>query len=564
MSPIVFHTITLCVTVGWGGIAASDAPLFARLKLDPVVRPGVRIARSNHPLGPDVPLPVWVFFTDKAITSTVAYNIALTELAASYGPRSVHRRALRRTSPGLFDHRDLPLAGRYVDAVLAIGIKLRTTSTWLNAVSVEADPHQVEAIAALPFVHSIRPLAKSARIDPSNQPSRDRKGAVTAAAGGFYGLAAEQLEQINIPAAHAAGYTGAGVIIGILDTGFIRTHEAFNEPGHSVDVLGEWDFVNNDSNTGPEPGDPASQHNHGTYILGTIGGYKPDTLVAGAYDAAFYLAKTEDVSDEYPGEEDYYVAGLQWIEANGADLATSSLGYIDWYTQADLDGLTAVTTIAVNVATANGLVCCTAAGNSSHDGDPATSHLIAPADAFEVLTCGAVNSESEIAGFSSDGPTADGRTKPEVLARGVGTWTVDPGDDLDYRAVSGTSLSTPLIASAAALIVQAHPGWTVSQIRSAIMQTAEYYLLNGTFDPLYVRGYGVIDVLAAIEMSFIGDLDADGDTDLMDFAAFHECMTGVGGEPAPGCESADIDEDGDVDMRDYGLFQLNFTGPWSG
>lgn len=115
----------------------------------------------------------------------------------------------------------------------------------------------------------------------------------------------------------------------------------------------------------------SGQHWHGTAILGTIGAYKPDTLIGGAYDAAFYLAKTEDITREEPIEEDFYVAGLQWIEANGADLATSSLGYIDWYTQDDLDGETATTTIAVNIATANGLACCTAAGNGGHDNAPA-------------------------------------------------------------------------------------------------------------------------------------------------------------------------------------------------
>ncbi len=541
------------VVVGGGVAPAQEMPLFAEPRHDPVVDPGLGVALSGAPSGR---IGVWVFFTDKAIATSDAYKLALSELARQSDMRRVRRRERRRTLPGLFDHRDLPLARSYVRAVLATGARLRTRSRWLNAVSVDATGGQIEAVTGLPFVRYIKPLARSVRIEPSPP---------GAGGGGrdFYGFASEQLYQINIPAAHDAGYTGAGIIIGILDTGFRRTHEAFNEPGHPVDVLGEWDFINNDGDTGPESGDPPGQDWHGTLILGTIGAYKPGTLVGGAYDASFYLAKTEDISSETPIEEDFYVAGLEWIEANGGDVATSSLSYSDWYTQEDMDGLTAVTTIAVNIATANGVVCCTAAGNAGHDNDPGTSHLGAPADAFDVLTCGAVNAENEIAGFSSDGPTYDGRVKPEVLARGVGTSTVDPYDDADYTTVSGTSLSTPLVACAAALILHAHPDWTVPQVRSALLRSADDYAATGTTDPLFIRGYGLIDVMAAIETSFVGDLDLDGDTDLADYGLFEDCLSGPGEQLEPGCEVADFDGDGDADMFDFTLLVLNFSDSWS-
>ncbi|MFQ5414846.1 MAG: S8 family serine peptidase [Phycisphaerae bacterium] len=538
--------------------AADDGPLFARPRHDPVVVPDVARALQASA---DGTAAVWVFFTDKGVDTAAAYETALADVARTYHPAAVRRRALRRTFPGLFDHRDLPLPTSYVDAVRGTGARVRTQSTWLGGVSATADAEQVGAIAALPFVGLVTPVARAVHTEPPAPDAAVRGGDV--AAGNFYGLSLEQLTQINIPAVHAAGFTGAGVVIGILDTGFIRTHEAFNEPSHPVQVLGEWDVINDDGDTSQEPGDPGGQSSHGTYILGTIGAFLPNTLVGGAYDAAFYLAKTEDISSETPIEEDFYVAGLQWIEANGADVATSSLGYIAWYTQADLDGQTAVTTVAVNIATGNGLACCTAAGNSGHDTSPTTSHLIAPADAFEVFSCGAVTSEGSIAGFSSDGPTADGRTKPEVLARGVGTWTVSPSDDFGYVGVSGTSLSTPLVASSVALIVQAHPDWTVAQMRSALLQTAGDYVANGVPDPVFVRGYGIIDVLAAINMTFEGDVDTDGDTDLVDFSAYRACLGGPGVPAGPGCSTADLDEDGDVDMFDFILMQTNFTGPWT-
>lgn len=197
-------------------------------------------------------------------------------------------------------------------------------------------------------------------------------------------------------------------------------------------------------------------------------------------------------------EEDYYVAGLEFIEANGGDMATASLIYIDWYTQEQLDGRTAVCTIGVNIATANGVHCCNAAGNMGHDQNPNTSHLGAPADAFQVITCGAVEPTGEIAGFSSDGPTADGRVKPEVLARGTQAYSVAPWDNHGWAEAAGTSMSTPQVAAVVACLVDARPNWSVDQLRDGLFTTSDYYISNGTFDPLHVHGYGIINAYAAL------------------------------------------------------------------
>ena len=302
------------------------------------------------------------------------------------------------------------------------------------------------------------------------------------------------------------------MVIGVLDTGFNRVHEAFNNPAHPLQVIAEWDFVNNDGNTGIQAGDPGNQHMHGTWILGTIGAYLPGTLVGGACDASFVLCKTEVVPSETPIEEDYYVAALEFVEAHGADVATSSLGYIDWYTQADLNGDTAVTTKAVNIATANGVVCCTAAGNEGHDSDPATSTLLAPADAYNVITCGAATLSGATASFSSSGPTADGRVKPELLACGVSTVTVDSTAATGLNAVSGTSLSTPLVAAAAACILQARPDYGVAQVRQALFATASRSDAQGLHpDPNFVEGHGLLRAYnAAMFGKNFADLNMDG------------------------------------------------------
>jgi len=463
------------------------------------------------------PAPVWVFFTDKGFEDGAAEQAAIGGLAETYNQRAVQRRLLRRTAPGLFDARDLPVSAEYRTGVEAAGAEVRIESRWLNAVSVEAGPAEIEAIGALGFVDRVEPVRRGRHIDSEMGEASDGGGSTR----GFYGQAEAQLTQIGLPGLHAQGYTGDGVIVGILDTGFYRAHQAFNHPDNPVEVVAEWDFINNDGNTSIESGDDGGQHSHGTMILGTIRAYNPNTLVGGAYNASVILCKTEDITDETQVEEDYYVAGLEFIEANGGDMTTSSLGYIDWYSQNDLDGLTAVTTIGVNVATANGLHCCTAAGNSGHDGNPNTSSLIAPADAFEVLTCGAAYSDGSIAGFSSDGPTADGRLKPEVLARGVDTYTVWPYDTTSYTTASGTSLSTPLVAAAVACLVQARPDWTPAQMREHLFNTASDYVQNGQPDPVFVRGYGVINAEAALADDCAADVNGDGAVNTQEVLSYH-------------------------------------------
>jgi PKD repeat protein len=180
---------------------------------------------------------------------------------------------------------------------------------------------------------------------------------------------------------------------------------------------------------------------------------------------------------------------MEWVDSLGADVITSSLTYSDWYSLEDYDGQTATITIAANTATALGILVCNANGNSG----PGASTMLPPADAFEILACGAVYSTGGIASFSSRGPTFDGRTKPEVCARGVSTACASTGSDNSYTAVSGTSLSTPLVAGAACLLIQARPNFPPQLIRQALMETAD----NAT-TPDNTYGWGIINLEAAL------------------------------------------------------------------
>ncbi|MFM1804309.1 MAG: hypothetical protein RL136_1188 [Planctomycetota bacterium] len=488
------------------------------------------------------PRPYWIALAPKALPKggVLPRHTELTD-------RALLRRARMRSAGGLVDARDLPIDPARVEAILACGADYRTRSRWLNGISVEADAEELARIMRLPFVAGAWPLhATRAEDDPEPAPI---DGGI---AGGDYGFMDAQLMQIDVPSMHARGFHGEGMVIGILDTGFNRVHEAFHSAEHPIDVIAEWDVINDDANTGIEEGDPANQHNHGTWILGTLAAYRPGEAVGSAYAASFVLAKTEFVPTETAVEEDYYVAGLEFIEAQGADLATSSLGYIDWYTPEQLDGLTAITTQAVNIATANGLVCVTAAGNSGNDADPATQRLIAPADAFDVITCGAVALDGSIAGFSSDGPSADGRVKPEVLANGVSVASVHSTNAGGYQALSGTSLSTPLVAGSIALIMQARAEYGVADVRSALFETAGDFAANGTHDPAFVRGYGVISArAAAMRDRAAEDFNLDGAVDARDLAAvlasWGPCADP---DPATGLCVCDLNGDGAVDAAD--------------
>ncbi len=511
--------------------------------------PAIQLNKTIQTAPTETRLPVWVYFKELRAQPCQACVTAITDLA-------VARRSLRRTLPGVVDIHDMPLPQECANAITATGATVRVQSRWLNAISALATPAQITALKNLPAVTRVEHVRRG-RSNARDEMSTATPMQQFAAATDIYGNAAVQVDQIDVRRLHNAGYRGNGIVIGILDSGFRRVHQAFQSVEHPLQVIAEWDFVKNDNNTDIQTGDNSEQHKHGTWILGTMAAYLPNQLIGTAYEARFVLAKTEDVPTETPIEEDFYVAGLEFVEAQGADIATSSLGYIDWYTQNDMNGVTAVTTIAVNIATANGLICFTAAGNEGHDSNPATNTLIAPADALQVISCGAVDNTGAIASFSTDGPTVDGRVKPELLAMGVSTATVNSTNTSGISGVSGTSLSTPLLAGAAACILQARPDFTVNSLRAALFATASRSDSSGLHpDPLFVTGYGIARAFAATQVPrpCPGDLNNSGSVDSSDIGA----MLGEFGICAQ-C-AGDLNHDEIVDASDVGTLLGNF-GP---
>ena len=438
-------------------------------------------------------MPVMVFLTDKGISNDGDYRNALLAAEAHLTDAAYKRRLLSRGSQNLVDFRDLPLFAPYVDRILATGARLRQTLRWFNAVSVNATAEQVEKISHFDNVRLIKRVAYSRTdYDVPREPLDDNL--LTSL---DYGPSAGQLNQINVVPAHELGFKGQDVIVCMMDVGYKIQHDAFQAIRDSGRLLAQYDFINHDDNTDYDPDqDVFGQADHGTYTWSALGGEASGHLYGPSFLADFLLAKTEDISSERHIEEDNWAAGAEWADSIGASVISSSLGY-RWfdagqgdYSYEDLDGNTTIVTQAADLAAYNGIAVATAMGNDGYQG---SGSLIAPADGDSVIACGAVDASGYIAGFSSLGPTYDGRTKPEVCAQGVNTVCADPNDLHGYTAVGGTSLSTPLVGGSCGVLLSAHPNWTPMMVREALMMTADRF-----DNPDNSYGWGIMDVTRAL------------------------------------------------------------------
>jgi serine protease AprX len=441
----------------------------------------------------------WLGFKDKGNSDPKRRREIAVTLEKEFHPRALARRKAQRVFPGLFDERDEPLAGEYLRGVEATGAAVQISSRWLNGITVIADKAQLEKIRRLPFVKTVSDY--HLRKPRSKAPAAPETAAAPAGAlphtESVYGVSFTQVRRLNLPPLHAAGYTGRGIRVAVLDCGFDVSSEAFRHPEHPLRVVGQRDFVENDDDVVPRPGIHPTNYSHGTLVLGAIAAYLPGVVVGSAYDADFLLCNAEDGDEEYYLEERWFVAALEFAEKRGADIVTSSLVLYDGYKHEHADGQTAVMTQGLNIAAGNGVVCFGGAGNDGHDQDPAKATIGPPADAAEVISVGAVDVFGKIAAFSSDGPTADGRLKPEVLSQGVLVGTVSLTDRKGFSYSRGTSLATPVLAGAGACLLQAHPGWTVREFRKALFESGDFFRREGKPDPLFIQGYGVPDVYLA-------------------------------------------------------------------
>lgn len=450
----------------------------------------------------------WIVFSDKngiKEGDKIAYNspayVSGKELLSD---RAIKRRLKVFTEETLIEFGDLPLTQSYVQNISSLGIDIIAKSRWLNGVSAYLTPFQIEKLKKLDYVYrivAVKKLYKQRFVNTSPVFLKSYYESVLSDSANVYdyGNSYNQMMLVNVPNVHNLGITGKSVLVASFDDGFEwRTHESLSR----LNVLDEFDFINGDKNTAREEGqkypDANSQGGHGTGTLSTLGGFKEGKLIGPAFNSDFILAKTEYTPSETPMEEDFWLEAAEWAEAYGADIITSSLVYkafdkpyvTNSYTYNDFDGNTSITTIAGDKAAHYGIVVCNATGNYNQTEPPS---LGSASDGDSIIGVGAVDKKGMITSFSSNGPTSDGRIKPDVVAPGQTVYLAKMGEGNKYDYANGTSFATPITAGVCALILSAHPELTAMQVREALRNTA-----NNSSTPNNVYGYGLINAYKAI------------------------------------------------------------------
>ncbi|UWE11046.1 S8 family serine peptidase [Actinacidiphila bryophytorum] len=282
--------------------------------------------------------------------------------------------------------------------------------------------------------------------------------------------------QIGAPAAWAAGEDGKGVKVAVLDTGVDSHH-----PDLAGRVSEAVSFV---------PGESTEDGNgHGTHTASTVGGSGAASAGAEkgvAPGADLLVGKV--LSDEGSGDDSWVIAGMEWAVAQGARVVSMSLGGTD-----PSDGTDPMSQAVDRLSAQSGALFVVAAGNTG-----AEASMSAPGTADSALTVAAVDSGDQLASFSTLGPRfGDYALKPDIAAPGVDILAAKAGGSAEsgwYQTMSGTSMATPHVAGAAAILAEEHPDWTAPQLKDALMSTAKE--LPGS--TAYQVGAGRVNVPASL------------------------------------------------------------------
>ncbi|MCF8364288.1 MAG: S8 family peptidase [Bacteroidales bacterium] len=414
------------------------------------------------------------------------------------------QRALdRRERYGIaIDIYDLPVNPQYIEAVANIGVDVMYPTKWFNGIVIQTgDPSKITEIEALPFVAGTvknvffgeknldspaddsfslnKPFGMNEKIEgkPSNYKSGNSSTSLN------YGEAYNQIDMIGGIALHDEGYQGQGMVIAILDGGFTYTDQmaAFDTLYMNNRILSTKDFVGGGTNV-------YQGSTHGTSVLSTIAANLPGQIVGTAPAASFHLVRTEDTGSEYLIEEYNWVSGAEYADSAGADVINSSLSYKTFddpaqdHSYQEMDGNTAPSTRGADRCMSRGMIVVNSAGNDGNS--PTWPWVGAPADGDSVFSIGSVNAQGIYSSFSSIGPTADGRLKPNVTAQGSGTVVASINGGTSTS--SGTSFSSPIIAGMTACLWQVDPSMNNMDILNAIQMSA-----SQAANPDELKGYGI-------------------------------------------------------------------------
>lgn len=436
-------------------------------------------------IAPDI---FYVQFTDKANSP-----YSLNNPEAFLSQRAIERRQKQQIQ---YEENDLPVNPAYLQGVAQTGATLLFPTKWLNGVTVNlTDPSILNQINSLPYVVSVRQLSNHSQgkiykvkdyfaneyiqRELPQLKLNPRSGSYD------YGNGYIQINQINGIPLHEAGFRGQGMVIAVIDAGFVDadTHIAFDSLRNEGRLLGVKDFVHPGGNV-------YTESSHGTSVLSTMAANVSGQLIGTAPKASYYLLRSEYVYYEQLVEEFNWASAAEYADSLGVDVINSSLGYIDFdypqwtHSYEDMDGQTCPATKAANVAASKGILVVNSAGNSGSSNT--FPYMGAPADGEGVFSIGAVTSSGTRASFSSIGPTSDGRIKPDVMAMGQQTALANGNNNFTYG--SGTSFSSPVIAGMSACLWQSRPTFTSFEIREAIRMSADK-----AANPDNFYGYGIPD-----------------------------------------------------------------------
>ena len=442
----------------------------------------------------------WVFFTDKNDTQFDPYSY--------FDAKAIERYQLNDAD--LYDISNYPLNDSYVSAVNAYSTEVFGESRWLNAIGVTTTDDNAALIAQLPFVARVQEIVSNgtmASLQGTKQSILDESGLPRCARNDDNGkdILTDQLKRFGGQHFVDKGINGKGLRICVMDGGFpkVDTHPAFQHLRDNHQILKTYNFPNKKE-------DVYGWSTHGTMVLSCIAGINDKGQMMGlATGAEFLLARTE-IDPEPFKEEVWWAQGAEWADKNGADIINSSLGYgKDRHWTKDMDG-TSYVAKAAQKATEKGILICNSAGNEGDDKRWMT--IITPADAEGVICVGGIDANLEEyrhISFSSYGPTADKRRKPDVVAFGEAQ-VANPGNG-KFTSAFGTSFASPLTAGFCACAWQTRRDLNGQQMKEEILKSCDLYPY---FD--YAFGYGVpqaayfTDDLKPSERSFSLVQEKDG------------------------------------------------------
>jgi len=407
-----------------------------------------------------------------------------------------NRAIQRRARYGIMlDSADIPVTPRYIDSIrLAGAVTILNTSKWLNQVAIQtSDAAALAKIASFPFVLSQGPIASL--VQPTETPvnkKMDGPDPIPNNPPPFpqnvedyynYGQSYGQVRLHNGEFLHNRGFRGQGMHMCVLDAGFYHylSLPTFDSARNNGQILGTWDFVAGNASVDED-------HTHGMNCLSTIAANMPGVFVGTAPKASYYLYRTEDVSTEYPIEEQNWAAGAERADSLGVDVCSVSLGYYTFdnaifnYTYNNMNGDYTMIARAADIAAKKGMMVVAAAGN---EGNGAWHYIITPADADSIVAVGAVSTSGVVGSFSSYGPSSDGQIKPTLAAVGVNAIVASPSTGLPVTG-SGTSFACPNLAGLITCLWQAFPEVNNISIINNLQMAA-----NRFSNPDNRTGYGI-------------------------------------------------------------------------